>query len=78
MNLLIISTAELVAVKSTAVQYVRRTDSVSLISCISDGRTAFINFWFFQLSSSNTLTVLIRDVCMMVSASKLIIFVQRC
>jgi len=48
MNLLIISTAELVAVNSIAVQYVRRTDSVSLISCISGGRTAFSNFGSFN------------------------------
>jgi len=47
MNLLMISTAELVAVNSVAVQYTRPTDSVSLISCTSNRHTAFSNFWFF-------------------------------
>jgi len=42
-----ISTAELVAVNSIAVQYARPTDSVSLISRTSNRRTAFSNFWFF-------------------------------
>jgi len=48
MNLYTFSTAQLVAVNTiaTAVQYVRQTD----LSSTSDRRTAFSDFWFFQLS----------------------------
>jgi len=42
MNIFTISTAELMAVNAIAVQYFRRTDLSSLISCTSDHRTAFV------------------------------------
>jgi len=50
-NLFTIFNAVLVAVWNR--QRRGRTDFSSPISCISDRRTAFSKFWFFQLSSAN-------------------------